>query len=160
VLTSNQSVSRLYGDKCKCQYHYRLLQMTIDGVSTIIVGAQYAALQHTAPSHFEMQWLMVRLFSMSWYITLQISMQCRTSLTFFHGYSSRVNNEETALYITITYLSIVSQVKFHRYQIPIAMLHEQSLNTLLIQVIIAFNNERVFVWDLSDHTLQIPFNAW
>ena len=36
----------------------------------------------------------------------------------------------------------------------------QSLNTSLLEVIISSKNERVFIRDLSNLTLQIIFNAW
>jgi hypothetical protein len=36
----------------------------------------------------------------------------------------------------------------------------QSLNTSLQEVMITSYNERVFIRDLSDLTLQIIFNAW
>jgi hypothetical protein len=36
----------------------------------------------------------------------------------------------------------------------------QSLNTLLLEVMISSKNERVFIRDLSDLTLQIIFDAW
>jgi hypothetical protein len=35
-----------------------------------------------------------------------------------------------------------------------------SLNTSLVEVLIFSNNERVFIRDLSDLTLQIIFDAW
>jgi hypothetical protein len=40
------------------------------------------------------------------------------------------------------------------------MLHTQSLNTSLQEVMISSKNERVFIRDSSDLTLQIIFNAW
>jgi len=36
----------------------------------------------------------------------------------------------------------------------------QSLNTSLLEVMISWKNERVFIRDLSDLTLQIIFDAW
>jgi hypothetical protein len=36
----------------------------------------------------------------------------------------------------------------------------QSLNTSLLEVVISSKNERVFILDLSDLTLQIIFDAW
>jgi len=36
----------------------------------------------------------------------------------------------------------------------------QSLNTSLLEVMISSKNQRVFIRDLSDHTLEIIFNAW
>jgi len=36
----------------------------------------------------------------------------------------------------------------------------KSLNTSLLEVMISSKNERVFIRDLSDHTLQIIFDAW
>jgi len=40
------------------------------------------------------------------------------------------------------------------------MSDSQSLNTSLLEVMISSKNERVFIRDLSDLTLQIIFNAW
>jgi len=36
----------------------------------------------------------------------------------------------------------------------------QSLNTSLLEVVISSKNERVFIHDLSDLTLQIIFDVW
>jgi hypothetical protein len=36
----------------------------------------------------------------------------------------------------------------------------KSLNTSLLEVMISSKNERVFIRDLSDLTLQIIFDAW
>jgi len=36
----------------------------------------------------------------------------------------------------------------------------QSLNTSLLEVMISSKNERVFIRDLSDHTLEIIIDAW
>jgi hypothetical protein len=40
------------------------------------------------------------------------------------------------------------------------MSETQSLNTSLLEVMISSKNERDFIRDLSDLTLQIIFNAW
>jgi len=40
------------------------------------------------------------------------------------------------------------------------MSDKQSLNTSLLEVMISSKNERVFIRDLSDLTLQIIFDAW
>ena len=40
------------------------------------------------------------------------------------------------------------------------MSDSQSLNTSLLEVMISSKNERVFIRDLSDLTLQIIFDAW
>jgi hypothetical protein len=40
------------------------------------------------------------------------------------------------------------------------MLVTQSLNTSLLEVMISSKNERVFVRDFSDLTLQLIFDAW
>jgi hypothetical protein len=40
------------------------------------------------------------------------------------------------------------------------MLEIKYLNTSLLDVMISFQNERVFIRDLSDLTLQIFFDAW
>src|SRR5882757_4789689 len=40
------------------------------------------------------------------------------------------------------------------------MSDSKSLNTSLLEVMISFKNEHVFIHDLSDLTLQIIFDAW
>jgi len=40
------------------------------------------------------------------------------------------------------------------------MLDSQSVNTSLLEVMISSKNERVFIHDLNDLTLQIIFDAW
>jgi len=40
------------------------------------------------------------------------------------------------------------------------MLDSKSLNTLLLEVMIAFKNARVVLHHLSDLTLQITFDGW
>jgi hypothetical protein len=46
------------------------------------------------------------------------------------------------------------------FEILTAMSDSKSLNTSLIEVMISSKNERVFIRDLSDLTLQIIFDAW
>jgi len=74
--------------------------------------------------------------------------------------SSKVNIQEPAFYLTITYPLTVTQIELRRVQFPTAMSHTKSLNTSLLEDMISSKNERVFIRDLSDLTLQIVFNAW
>jgi len=74
--------------------------------------------------------------------------------------SSRVNIEQLTLWITITLLSAVSGVRLRRFLIPTTMLYNPSSNTSLLEVMIAANNQRVLIADLSDWTIQIISDAW
>ena len=85
------------------------------------------------------------------------AMSHRSYLCLVH--SSRVNIYTPAFYYTITSLLTVSQVKLFSYQIPTAMLDSQSLTSVLLEVMITSENERVFIHDFSDLTLQIIFDA-
>ena len=55
---------------------------------------------------------------------------------------------------------MVSQVGIPSILISTAMSNTQSLNTSLREVMISSKNERGFIRDLSDLTLQIIFDAW
>ena len=63
-------------------------------------------------------------------------------------------------YLAITYPLTVTQIEFRRVQFPTAMSDTKSLNTSLLEVMISSKNERVFIRDLTDLTLQIVFDAW
>jgi len=78
---------------------------------------------------------------------------------FFLAWSSKVNIQEPAFYVTITYFLTVTQIEFLRDQFPTAMSDTKSLNTLLLEVTISSKNECVFICDLSDLTLQMIFDA-
>ena len=62
--------------------------------------------------------------------------------------------------MSITYLLTVTLPELPRVQFLTAMSDTKSLNTLLLEVMISCENERVFIRDSSDHTLQLIFNAW
>ena len=62
--------------------------------------------------------------------------------------------------MTITYLLTVTQIELPRVQFPTAMSATKSLDTSLLEVMISSNNERVFIRDLSNHTLQMIFDAY
>jgi len=79
---------------------------------------------------------------------------------FFVARSSRVNIQEPAIFSTIPYLLTSFQSQLPSHPIPTAMSDSQSLNTSLLAVIISSKNERVFIRDLNDLTLQIIFDAW
>jgi len=79
---------------------------------------------------------------------------------FFLTCSSKVNIEEPAFYLTITYPLTVTQIELPRVQLLTAISDTKSLNTSLLEVIISSENECVFICDLSDLTLQIIFDAW
>jgi len=79
---------------------------------------------------------------------------------FYLACSSKVNIEEPAFYVTITYVLTVTQIELPRVQFPTAMSDTKSLNTSLLEVVIYSKNERVFSRDLSDLTLHMIFHAW
>ena len=72
----------------------------------------------------------------------------------------RVNIWEPAVGITVSLFSAVSRVVIPSILISTAMSDTKSLNTSLLEVIIPSKNERVFIHNLSDLTLQIISNAW
>jgi hypothetical protein len=79
---------------------------------------------------------------------------------FYLTYSSKGNLSERAFYQTITKLLTVTQMELPRVQFPNAMSDTKSLNTSLLEVMISSKNEYVLIWDLSDFTLHITFDAW
>jgi len=74
--------------------------------------------------------------------------------------SCRVNIEEPAAGFTVSLFSAVSPVGIPSILISTALSDTKSLNTSLLKVMISSKNERVFIRDLSDLTLQIIFDAW
>jgi len=78
---------------------------------------------------------------------------------FFLPCSSKVNIEEPAFYVTITYLLTVIEVELSRLQFPTAMSDSKSFSTSLQEVMIFLKINHVFIRDLSNLTLQIIFNA-
>ena len=79
---------------------------------------------------------------------------------FFLACSSIGNIYEPAFYLTITYPLTVIQLELLRLQFPTARSDTKSPNTSFLQVIISSKNERVFIHDLSDLTLQFIVHAW
>ena len=55
---------------------------------------------------------------------------------------------------------IDNQIELPRVQFPTEMSNTKSLHASLLEVMISSKNDRVFVCDLSDHILQIIFDAW
>jgi len=78
----------------------------------------------------------------------------------FLACSSEVNIYEPAFYLTIMYLLTVTQIELPRVQFPTVMSDTKSLNTSLLEVMISSNNLHVFIFDLSDLTLQMIFDTW
>jgi len=78
----------------------------------------------------------------------------------FFPCSCWVNIQEPAFCGTVSLFPAVSRVGIPRFLISSTMLDTQSLNTSLLEVMISSKNERVFIRDLSDLTLQIIFDAW
>jgi len=74
--------------------------------------------------------------------------------------SGRVNISEPAICFTVSLFSAVFQVGLPSLRISTTMLDTQSSNTSLLEVMISSKNERVFIRDLSDLTLQISLDAW
>jgi len=79
---------------------------------------------------------------------------------FFLTCSSKADIYEEAFYLTRTYLLTVTLIELRRVQFPTARSDTKSLNTSLLEVMISSKNEHVFIRNLSDHTLQIIFDAW
>jgi len=77
----------------------------------------------------------------------------------FFACSCRVNIEEPTVCFTVSLPSAASQVASLRFLIPTAMSDSISINTSSLEVMISSKNERVFIRDLSDLTLQIVFDA-
>jgi len=74
--------------------------------------------------------------------------------------SSIVNIQEPILCFAVSLLSAVFRVGLPSCQIPTTMLDSISLTTSLLEVVISSTNERVFIRDLNDLSLQIIFHAW
>ena len=62
---------------------------------------------------------------------------------------------EPAVCFTVSLLSAVYRVGLPSFLIPTTMSDPKSSNTSLLKVMIAYNNERVFIRDLNNLTLQI-----
>jgi len=74
--------------------------------------------------------------------------------------SCRVNTEEHAICFTVSLLSAVSQVGSPSIPILSAISDWKSLYCTLLKVRISSKNERDFICDLSDLTLEFNFDAW
>jgi len=74
---------------------------------------------------------------------------------FFLACSSKVSIWEPVFYLSITYALTVTQMELPRVQFPTAMSDTESLNTLLLEVMISSKNKPVFIRDLGDFTLPI-----
>jgi len=86
-------------------------------------------------------------------------MQCVTNLIIFHvAVESILKNPQSALLYRHFLQSLESE--YPVYAISTTMSDTKSLNTSLLDVMISSKNERVFIRDLSDLTLQIIFDAW
>jgi hypothetical protein len=60
----------------------------------------------------------------------------------------------------LSLLGTIMQLELHSNQIPNAMSDSTAINTTLLEVMISSKNERVFIRDLNDLTLQITFDTW
>jgi len=78
----------------------------------------------------------------------------------FFACSCGVDIEEPTGCFTVSLCSAVFRVGLPRFLIPKAMFDSKCLNTSLLEVMISSKNQRVFIRDLSDLTLEIVFNAW
>jgi len=85
-------------------------------------------------------------------------MQCLTDLIL--SLVAVFSISEPAVYDAITILSAVFRVGLPSILNFTTMSDSQSLNTSLLEVMISSKNERVFIRDLSDLTLQIIFDEW
>ena len=93
------------------------------------------------------------------YSTSETYIQRLANLTIF-GCSARENIPEPTFYIVITSRSAVSGVGFRRFEIPTAMWDSESLIPSLLEVLVSSKHKLVFIYYLSDLTLQIIINAW
>jgi len=78
----------------------------------------------------------------------------------FFTCSSRVNIYDAAVNVAVSLLSAVFRVRLPSCLILTAILDWKSLNISLLEVVIASENEHVFIRDVRDLTLQIIFDAW
>ena len=78
----------------------------------------------------------------------------------FFNCSSGVNIEEPAVSFAVSLLWVVVRVGLPRFLIPTAMTDSKSLNTSLLEVMISSKNDRLKIRDMSNHTVQIIFDAW
>ncbi len=78
----------------------------------------------------------------------------------YYPCSCRVNIWEPAIWFTVSLFSAPSRVGLPSFWISTTMSDTQSLNTSSLEVMISSKNERVFIRDLCDLTLQIIFDAW
>jgi hypothetical protein len=78
----------------------------------------------------------------------------------FLACGSTVNLIEHASFNTVMLLLAVFPVRLPSSLLLTAMLDSKSLNTSLLQVMIASKNKRVFIHHLRDLRLQIIFDAW
>jgi len=74
--------------------------------------------------------------------------------------SSIVNILEPAFYSTITSHLTASQLDIRKVQNTTTILDSQSLNTLMLEVLLSSNNECDIIRDLSDLGLQIICDTW
>jgi len=78
----------------------------------------------------------------------------------FIAYSSRVNIEEPVFRCTIPSLLAVTRVVLPSFLIPTEMLYSKSLNTSMVEIMVSFKYEYVFIRDLSDLTVHIVSDTW
>jgi len=74
--------------------------------------------------------------------------------------SSRVSIEEHTACFAVSLLAAVLRVGLTSCQISTAISDSNILNISLLEVVIASRNDRVFIRDLSDLTLQILLDLW
>jgi len=74
--------------------------------------------------------------------------------------SCRVNIWEPVVSITVSLFYSVSRVRKPSIVISTAMCDTRSVNTSLVEVMVSSKNKRVFIRNLSDHTLEIIVDAW
>jgi len=74
--------------------------------------------------------------------------------------SSIANIWQHKIRITITLLSAFSRFRLPSFPIATAMSDSKSIHSSLLEVMMSSENEHVIIWDMSDITLQIIFDAW
>jgi len=90
TLTHNHSIGCLNRQKCQWWYCYRLLKISVNGATSVFVGALWATQQQTVLHCSEIMFSIVSRFSTSLYTTSHICMQCLTGLSIIYNASFNI----------------------------------------------------------------------
>jgi hypothetical protein len=78
---------------------------------------------------------------------------------FSHAHSSRGVIEDPAFYFITTWQITVTHLVCHSYRLPSIILIVKSYNPIMVEAMISSRQEFDLVGNLSNHPLQIVFNA-